>query len=63
MKAAPARSWQERSQWIADLLQRRTGADVSAWNAKIRKQTFMDEAAHAQQPGECAHPGHVRRSG
>ena len=29
-------SWRERNAWIADLLERRTGADVATWNARIR---------------------------
>jgi hypothetical protein len=36
-------SWQERNRSIADLLKRRTGKDVAAWNARIAKQDFKDE--------------------
>ncbi len=31
--------------WIADLLVRRTGLDVNAWNARIQEQGFADEAS------------------
>jgi hypothetical protein len=43
MKDKKTRSWQERNQSIADLLKRRTGKDVAAWNARIAKQNFKDE--------------------
>jgi hypothetical protein len=38
------RSWREMYAWIGDLLVRRTGRDVSAWNARIREQGFGDAA-------------------
>jgi hypothetical protein len=38
------RDWRTRNQWIADLLQRRTGQGVDAWNARIRSTGFADEA-------------------
>lgn len=43
-KTRGTRSWQEHQQSIADWLQRRTGADVAAWKARIRRQHFADEA-------------------
>ncbi len=39
------RSWQEQKQSIADLLQRRTGVNVAAWKARIRREQFADEAS------------------
>jgi hypothetical protein len=43
--AANTRDWRQRNAWIADLLLRRTGADVEAWNARIAEQEFVDEAS------------------
>jgi hypothetical protein len=37
------RDWSERNQWVADLLQRRTGLDVKGWNSRIREADFKDE--------------------
>jgi len=31
--------------WIADLLKRRTGQDLNAWNARIAAENFVDEAS------------------
>lgn len=39
------RSWQEMYASIGDLLARRTGQGVDAWNARIREQGFADEAS------------------
>ena len=39
------RDWRWRNQWIADLLERRTGLDVEGWNARIREADFKDEAS------------------
>lgn len=39
------RSWREMNEWIADLLVRRTGQGVEAWNARIGEQTSPDEAS------------------
>jgi len=36
-------SWRERNVWVADLLQRRTGASVEEWNRRIRELGFTDE--------------------
>jgi predicted transport protein len=36
-------SWQERNQWVVDLLVSRTGEGLETWNARIRQQTFRDE--------------------
>jgi hypothetical protein len=43
--AARPRSWREMNEWIADLLVKRTGAAVDAWNAKVRAQGVSDEHA------------------
>jgi hypothetical protein len=37
--------WRQRNQWIADLLKRRTGEDVDAWNARIRETDPQNEAS------------------
>lgn len=39
------RDWRQRNQWIADLLKRRTGDDVEAWNARIRQANPESEAS------------------
>jgi hypothetical protein len=39
------RSWQERTEWIAGLLERRTGDGIDAWNAKIQARDPADEAS------------------
>jgi hypothetical protein len=44
-KTRGTRSWEQHQQSIADLLQRRTGADVNAWKARIKRQHFADEAS------------------
>jgi len=36
--------WGERNQWIADLLQRRTGENLEVWNARVRDSGIGDEA-------------------
>ncbi len=42
--AAPTRDWRrERELWI-QLLERRTGLGVEAWNRRIRNERFADEA-------------------
>ena len=35
-------SWQERNQWVVDLLVRRTGEGLEPWNARIREHSFAD---------------------
>jgi hypothetical protein len=40
-----ALSWRERNAWIADLLKRRTGDDVAAWNARVAAQDLSDETS------------------
>lgn len=37
------RDWRERNEWIADLLEKRTGNDVANWNARIREAGLADE--------------------
>jgi hypothetical protein len=37
------RDWCERNQWIADLLKRRTGDDLAAWNERVRAAGFENE--------------------
>ncbi len=39
------RSWEEMNAWVRDLLVKRTGEDVAAWNAKIAVQNPTDETA------------------
>jgi hypothetical protein len=43
MEDKKTKSWEEHNRSIADLLKRRTGKDVAAWNARIGKQNFKDE--------------------
>jgi hypothetical protein len=53
------RDWRARNEWIADLLLRRTGADVAAWNARIRAAGLSDEAslrAWLEQQGVTGYP-------
>ncbi len=38
-------SWQERNQWVVDMLVRRTGEGVEPWNARIRERDFAGEDA------------------
>jgi hypothetical protein len=44
-KTVGTRSWQQHQQSIADLLLRRTGADVAAWKTRIHRKHFADEAS------------------
>lgn len=39
------RDWRQRTVWIADILKRRTGQDLDAWNARIAAENFVDEAS------------------
>jgi hypothetical protein len=39
------RDWRARQAWVADLLKRRTGEDVEAWNTHIAAHGFADEAS------------------
>lgn len=41
----PTRDWRWRNQWIADLLETRTGDNVEVWNARIREAGLNDEAS------------------
>jgi Domain of unknown function (DUF5655) len=47
MSSPPAqpRSWQEMDAWVRDMLVKRTGEDVAAWNAKIAALDPADETA------------------
>jgi hypothetical protein len=40
-----ARDWRQRTQWIADLLKRRTGQDLATWKARVMSGGFADEAS------------------
>src|ERR671935_2479638 len=40
-----ARDWRQRTQWIADLLKRRTGQDLATWKARVVSGGFADEAS------------------
>lgn len=42
---ARPRSWREMNEWIAELLVKRTGEGVDAWNARVRQQGVADEPA------------------
>jgi hypothetical protein len=44
-KTVGTRSWQQHQQSIADLLLRRTGADVAAWKTRIHRKHFAGEAS------------------
>jgi hypothetical protein len=37
------RSWQERNGWIQDMLVRRTGQNIDAWNKRVRELDPPDE--------------------
>src|SRR6202011_1455708 len=39
------RTWQGMRDWSAQLLHRRTGKDVDAWNRRIARRRFRDQAA------------------
>jgi hypothetical protein len=41
---AQPRSWQEMDAWVRDMLVKRTGEDVAAWNAKVAALNPADEA-------------------
>ncbi len=41
----PIRTWRGMRDWSADLLEKRTGRNVQAWNRLIGKQRFPDPAA------------------
>jgi hypothetical protein len=41
----PTRTWRGMRDWSADLLEKRTGRNVGAWNRLIGKQRFPDPAA------------------
>lgn len=52
-------SWRERSDWIAGLLERRTGERVEAWNTRIRAVGPANEAslrAWLTQQGVTGYP-------
>jgi len=38
-------SWQKQTQWMADLLVKRTGQDLGTWNARVREHDFASEEA------------------
>jgi hypothetical protein len=40
-----AKTWHEMRGWVAQLLERRTGEGVDAWNQRIGARDFADEAA------------------
>jgi len=42
---AQPRSWQEMDAWVRDMLVKRTGEDVAAWNAKIAALNPPDETS------------------
>jgi hypothetical protein len=39
------RDWREMYRWIADLVKKRTGADVDAWNVRVREAGLADETS------------------
>jgi hypothetical protein len=54
-----ARDWRAGQQWIAELLERRTGAGVEVWNPRVRDQGFSDEhglRAWLSRQGVTGHP-------
>lgn len=42
---ADTKSWKEMTDWMAGLLERRTGEGLDAWNQRIRQRGFSDEQA------------------
>jgi hypothetical protein len=42
---AETKSWKEMTDWMADLLERRTGEGVDAWKERIQQRGFSDEQA------------------
>jgi hypothetical protein len=41
----PVKTWQGMRDWSAELLEKRTGRNVEAWNRLIARRQFQDEAA------------------
>jgi hypothetical protein len=37
------RDWREMYRWVANLLKKRSGADVDAWNVRVREAGLTDE--------------------
>jgi hypothetical protein len=52
------RDWRERQQWIADLLERRTGQHLDEWNSRVRDSGINDEAALRAWLTECGVTGY-----
>ena len=53
------RDWREQNQWIADLLQRRTGESLEVWNQRVGASAIDDEAslrAWLTQQGVTGYP-------
>ena len=66
--ASPARSarpesrtWQGMRDWMASLLQRRTGQDVEAWNRRIKATRFRDQAGLRRWLDEQGVTGYAQR--
>lgn len=53
-------SWQKQTQWMADLLKKRTGEDLETWNARIRELNFASEEALRGWLAEQAVTGYSR---
>jgi hypothetical protein len=53
-------SWQKQTQWMADLLQKRTGEDLATWNARVRERDFDSEEALRAWLGEQGVTGYAR---
>jgi len=62
-RSAPpeSRTWQGMREWMASLLQRRTGQDVEAWNRRIKAARVRDEAALRRWLDEQGVTGYARR--
>ena len=57
---AQIRDWQAMKTMSARLLLERTGADVTAWNARIQAQNFQDEQALRRWLGEQGVTGYAQ---
>lgn len=53
-------SWQKQTQWMADLLKKRTGEDLETWNARIREHNFASEEGLRGWLAEQAVTGYSR---
>jgi hypothetical protein len=56
-----SRSWSGMRDWMASLLQRRTGQDVEAWNRRVKAARVRDEAGLRRWLGDRGVTGYAQR--